>query len=84
MSLPEILSLGVAQYNSRIYDLRKSGVHIENRVETVAGIRHSWFRLVESHTQDDGEPDWYVRTTGKPRPTDTPTVCGPLFKQGNL
>jgi hypothetical protein len=46
--LPEILALGVAQYNSRIYDLRRAGFDIQNRIEEIGGVRHSWFRLVSS------------------------------------
>jgi hypothetical protein len=40
--LPEILALGVAQYGSRILELRRLGYRIENRQQ--AG--RSWFRLV--------------------------------------
>jgi hypothetical protein len=76
--LPEILALGVAQYNSRIFDLRKHGLNIENRTETIAGVRHSWFRLV------DPPP---VATPDPPKPAiewkDRPRVTGlPLFDLG--
>jgi len=40
--LPEILALGVAQYNARIFELRRLGHRIESKQE---GNR-SWFRLV--------------------------------------
>ena len=43
--LPDILALGIAQYNARIHYLRRAGHDIENRIETVDGIRQSWFRL---------------------------------------
>lgn len=45
--LPSILALGVAQYNARIFELRRLGFKIENRSETdiETGARHSWFRL---------------------------------------
>lgn len=46
--LPEILALCIAQYNTRIFELRKRGLNIENRTETVDGVKHSWFRLVDS------------------------------------
>ena len=46
--LPEILKLGVAQYNARILELRRLGFTIENRTERVNGARHSWFRLLNS------------------------------------
>lgn len=46
--LPEILALGIAQYNSRIFELRRLRFNIENRTEHVDGVRHSWFRLVTS------------------------------------
>jgi len=45
--LPEILALGIAQYNARVFELRRLGFAIENRSETdpETGVRHSWFRL---------------------------------------
>ncbi len=43
--LPELMKLA-AQYNARIFDLRKLGLTIENKTETIDGVRHSWFRLV--------------------------------------
>jgi len=43
--LPEILKLGVAQYNARVLELRRMGFLIENKTEWVNGARHSWFRL---------------------------------------
>ena len=45
--LPEILALGIAQYNARIWECRKRGLNIENRTETIDGVRRSWFRVVE-------------------------------------
>ncbi len=44
--LPQILALGVAQYNSRIKELRGKGHLIQNKVERVNGEKHSWFRIV--------------------------------------
>jgi hypothetical protein len=44
--LPAILHLGIAQYNARIFELRKDGHTIENKTETLDGTRHSWYRLV--------------------------------------
>lgn len=43
--LPQILALGIAQYNARILELRRLSFNIENRTERVNGARHSWFRL---------------------------------------
>jgi hypothetical protein len=44
--LPEILALGIAQYNARIYTGRHElGLRIENRTQVIDGVRHSWFRL---------------------------------------
>lgn len=43
VALPEILQLGVAQYNSRLFELRRLGFHIENRHD---GKQRSAFRLV--------------------------------------
>jgi hypothetical protein len=44
--LPRILELGIAQYNARIFELRRAGFAIENQTEAVRGERHSCFRLV--------------------------------------
>lgn len=73
--LPEILALGIAQYNARIFELRKRGLNIENRTQTVDGVRHSWFRLVDSPPLPSPEPS---------KPTqnweDRPRLTGlPLF-----
>lgn len=43
--LPNIMDRA-AQYNARIWDLRRQGVRIKNRTQDVNGTRHSWFRLV--------------------------------------
>jgi hypothetical protein len=42
--LSRILGLFVAQYNTRILELRREGMTIENRTEWREGVRHSWFR----------------------------------------
>jgi hypothetical protein len=45
VSLPEIMACA-AQYNARIFELRRLGFRIENRTKEIGGARHSWFRLV--------------------------------------
>ena len=45
--LPEIMACA-AQYNARIFELRKQSFTIENRTEVIDDVRHSWFRLVDS------------------------------------
>jgi hypothetical protein len=85
--LPDILACA-AQYNARIFELRRLGFSIENRTEEIDGVRHSWFRLVNSPVlerprSEDPKPvahstDWYTRTTGKLRPR---TADFPLFSQ---
>jgi hypothetical protein len=42
VSLPEILQLGIAQYNSRFFELRRLGFRIENRRDSQ---QESFFRL---------------------------------------
>jgi hypothetical protein len=44
VSLPEILQLGIAQYNSRLFELRRLGFCIENRCSQ----HKSFFRLVQA------------------------------------
>ena len=75
--LPEILALGIAQYNARIFELRKHFT-IDNHTETINGVRHSWFRLVESPTAPEPAPS-------KPSQSwaDRPRLTGlPLFDLG--
>jgi hypothetical protein len=73
--LPEIMACA-AQYNARIFELRKIGFTVENKNEVVDGVRHSWFRLIASLTPSAPTP--------KPKPTsewnDRPRTTGlPLF-----
>lgn len=44
--LPQILDLHIAQYGTRIKELRASGHDIKNKTEWIAGEKHSWFRIV--------------------------------------
>jgi hypothetical protein len=90
--LPEILACA-AQYNARIFELRRLGFAIENKTEEINGLRHSWFRLASSLAPQpvelkDPKPitdsaDWYTRATGKPRPSGKSTGFGdlPLFAE---
>ncbi len=52
VSLPQILKLGIAQYNARILELRRLGFNIENKTERVNGARYSWFRLESSRNSE--------------------------------
>lgn len=45
VELPEIMECA-AQYNARLFELRRLGFRIENRIRDVGGVRHSWFRLI--------------------------------------
>jgi hypothetical protein len=86
--LPEIMACA-AQYNARIFELRRLGFHVENRTEMVIGFRHSWFRLLTSPTVQAPEPavpsscssDWYESATGQPRPVEPVADLGPLFQR---
>jgi len=53
--LPEILDLGIAQYNSRILELRRLGFRIENRKERHDGKILSSFRLVTGSAGNDSD-----------------------------
>lgn len=62
--LPEILALGIAQYNARIFELRRLGFRIKNRTKEINGVKHSWFRLVHGPERSAGsvQPDRTART----------------------
>jgi hypothetical protein len=47
VALPELLQIA-AQYSARIFELRKQGFRITNRIKVVDGVRHSWFKLESS------------------------------------
>lgn len=82
--LPEIMACA-AQYNARLFELRRSGFHIENRTERDdTGKVHSWYRLVNSPIPTESaavagpvsppaasssSADWYERQTGQKRPS---------------
>jgi len=44
VSLPHVQACA-AQYNARVFELRRLGYRITNRTRDVQGQRHSWFRL---------------------------------------
>lgn len=55
--LPEILALGIAQYNTRLHELRAIGFDIQNRMETTAdGTKRSFYRLLSSSSADVDMP----------------------------
>lgn len=49
--LPRILGMGIAQYNARIFELRREGMNIENKIEWVDSEKHSWFRNTTKEEQ---------------------------------
>jgi len=76
---PQIAALA-QQYNARIFELRRSGLAIENRTQTddATGERRSWFRLVRESPAPGPMPasgrEWYPnRATGLPL-FDAPAV----------
>ncbi len=68
VDLPRILELGIAQYNSRIWELRRElepkGYRIENRLVHGNGRVRSWFRLLPTQPAQ-GELDLGLRGRGK-------------------
>ena len=48
--LPKITDCA-AQYNARIFELRRLGFRIKNRTQEVNGAKHSWFRLESGPVQ---------------------------------
>jgi hypothetical protein len=44
-----------AQYNARVFELRRLGFPIANRTKLENGVKHSWYRL-ESQTPPAGAP----------------------------
>lgn len=45
--LYEILQLGVAQYNARLFELRHNdNMIIENKTKVINGVKHSWYKYI--------------------------------------
>jgi hypothetical protein len=57
VDLPQIMDLGIAQYNSRIFELRGEGHEIHSRSENEGRLRKTWFILL-SPTIAGGERFW--------------------------
>ena len=81
--LPEVLALGIAQYNARIFELRRLGFNVENRSEAdpETGIRRSWFRLANSPIQQDGQNDKPLSEFMERRQREEAAIL-PLFARG--
>lgn len=90
--LPEILSLSVAQYGARIFELRREGYDIRSKTVYVVNDRkYTTFTYFgrkanpihggdhESFTPPADGGDWYERATGCERPKETATDL-PLFE----
>ena len=80
--LPTILGLGVAQYNARIFELRRLGFNVENRSEAdpETGARHSWFRLANSPIRQDSQKGKPLSEFMRRRQREVATAL-PLFTQ---
>lgn len=77
VSLPDILSLGVAQYNARVYELRRLGFRIENKTERdAAGQVHSWFRLTGGREQTTSKDSDYAKRTRELEAAAVPLFAG--------
>ena len=60
-----------AQYNARVYEVRRMGHVIRNRTREIDGVRHSWFRLEPGASQPIPAPA-----------ATTQAVNLPLFGEG--
>jgi hypothetical protein len=74
--LPEIAACA-AQYNARIFELRRLGFRIESQVKKVDGARHSWFRLARNPAYPSSDPQVAPRTEN-PLPRELDETL-PLF-----
>jgi hypothetical protein len=72
--LPKITDCA-AQYNARIFELRRLGFRIKNRTQGVNGARHSWFRL---------EPQPITATSPQGRESVTSATAGSFPEFGAL
>lgn len=69
--LPEIM-VCAAQYNARVFELRKLGFEIENKTETVDGERHSWFRLAPPSKPEPAAQSDFMRARHEEEAREAP------------
>ncbi len=50
--LPNILLLGIAQYGTRIFELRREGMNIKNKTKMIDGTKRSWYMYVREAKED--------------------------------
>ncbi len=77
--LAEILALRISQYSVRIHQARhECGLNIENRVDIVNGVKHSWFRLIEAKPEFSFTPsgDSWLETERLTRARACPLFAG--------
>jgi hypothetical protein len=72
--LPKITACA-AQYNARIFELRRMGFKIVNRTRDVDGVRHSWFRLESKPAEVRSSK----HATHRPVPHEAIPTPGSLF-----
>jgi hypothetical protein len=75
VSLLSIKECG-AQYNARIFELRRLGFGIENKIRDVEGKRCSWFRLESS---PERSPNIQGAVEGAPGTKQAPRDSFPEF-----
>ncbi|MCA9409529.1 MAG: hypothetical protein KC733_12620 [Candidatus Omnitrophica bacterium] len=57
--LNTILNLRIAQYNTRISELREKGIFIENKTKVVDGVKHSWFKWTPITIEKTGQATFF-------------------------
>ena len=72
--LPKILELRISQFGARIFELRPMGLRIVNRTRTVAGVKHSWYRLESSPVAQSRDK----KGTAVPVPTTSDSLFSDL------
>ena len=81
--LPEIMRCA-AQYNSRLFEIRKMGFRVENKTEQRDGEKHSWFRLVSDQPAHSVQPPTASTesSTGGPTHEDNHGLFGDIGPAG--
>jgi len=77
--LTEILALGIAQYNARIFELRRTGFDIRNRVEEIDGVRQSWYWLIRGERASKPDAPRPAPQFSSPRELKSVRAYLPLF-----
>lgn len=74
--------MAAPQYNARIFELRRLGFQIQNKIREIGGKRLSWFRILSAPAVgSDARPKERTKDVGSGAAIEDPSLFGSLAPQ---